>query len=428
MGKNRSTSRLGKESMGLENDNDTLSDLQPQMRALLAIARSRGSVTADQIMEALPNAEPDQIVIVTQALQDLGVEVKDEMDEKEDEDEESDKEEGEEREGNGKVVTEEEVGGTIDDPVRMYLKEIGRVKLLTGPQEVSLAKRIEVGNTAAGKLKAFRTPKLTKAGKPIKKAKLGKKEIVRLEWTVDDGELARQALTEANLRLVVSIAKKYMNRGLGLLDLVQEGNLGLIRAVQKFDYHRGYKFSTYATWWIRQAVTRSIADQARTIRVPVHMVETINKMNRTHRQLTSELGREPKDEELAKALEVPVARVREIRRFAMDPVSLETKVGDEEDTELGDFIEDKDAISPAEAADRAMLTRELEDLMDTLSPRERRVIQLRFGSLDGQQRTLEEISKRFKVTRERIRQLETRAIRKLRHPGRSKRLHEFLVL
>jgi RNA polymerase primary sigma factor len=415
--------------MGLYTDNESLSDLQPQIRALLAIAKSRGAVSADQILEALPNSEPDQIVLVTQALQELGVEVKDdlEMDEEEDE--------GEEKAGTKEEVglevtieVEEEVGGVIDDPVRMYLKEIGRVKLLTGPQEVTLAKAIEAGNAAVAKLKAARTPRLLKSGKPAKLIQLGKKEVRALESSVDAGEVARKALTEANLRLVVSIAKKYMNRGLGLLDLVQEGNLGLIRAVQKFDYHRGYKFSTYATWWIRQAVTRSIADQARTIRVPVHMVETINKMNRTQRLLTSELGREPKDDELAKALEVPVARVREIRRFAMDPVSLETKVGDEEDTELGDFIEDKDAISPSDAADRAMLTRELEDLMDTLSPRERRVVQLRFGLLDGQQRTLEEISRRFKVTRERIRQLETRAIRKLRHPGRSKRLHEFLVI
>jgi len=274
---------------------------------------------------------------------------------------------------------------SFDDPVRMYLREIGRVPLLTAAQEVHYAKLIEQGDLAA-----------------------------------------KDALTEANLRLVVSIAKKYIGRGMSFLDLIQEGNLGLIRAVEKFDHRRGFKFSTYATWWIRQAVTRAIADQGRTIRVPVHMVEAINKLVRVSRRLLEELGRDPTDDEIADELGIDPGRVREIRRISRDPVSLETPVGDEDDASLGDFVEDKDATTPSDAASLAVLHTEMEGMLDTLSPRERRVLQLRFGLADGQQRTLEEVGKRFGVTRERVRQIEAKAIRKLRHPSRSRKLRDFL--
>jgi RNA polymerase primary sigma factor len=274
---------------------------------------------------------------------------------------------------------------SLDDPVRMYLKEIGRVSLLTAADEVDLAKAIEAGS-----------------------------------------EEAKQRLTEANLRLVVSIAKKYIGRGMSFLDLIQEGNMGLIRAVEKFDYHKGYKFSTYATWWIRQAITRAIADQARTIRIPVHMVETINKLVRVSRRLLQELGREPSDEEIAEEMGITADKVREIVKVSQDPVSLETPIGEEEDSHLGDFVEDREAVSPSDAASLTMLHNEVEDILDTLTPRERRVLQLRFGLIDGHQRTLEEVGKRFGVTRERIRQIEAKALRKLRHPSRSKKLRDYL--
>ena len=290
-------------------------------------------------------------------------------------------------------VTEEEINDTdalmdsfsTDDPVRMYLKEIGKVPLLTPEEEIALAKRMSEGN-----------------------------------------EEAKHRMTEANLRLVVSIAKRYVGRGMLFLDLIQEGNLGLIKAVEKFDYNKGYKFSTYATWWIRQAITRAIADQARTIRIPVHMVETINKTIRVSRQLLQELGHDPSAEEIAEEMNMPVEKVRDILKIAQEPVSLETPIGEEEDSHLGDFIPDEDASEPSEAASFSLLREQLEEVLDTLAPREKKVLELRFGIVDGRTRTLEEVGKEFNVTRERIRQIEAKALRKLRHPSRSKKLRDFL--
>ena len=276
-------------------------------------------------------------------------------------------------------------GVSIEDPVRMYLKEIGKVPLLSAEREIELAKRMEEGD-----------------------------------------EDAKKELAEANLRLVVSIAKRYVGRGMLFLDLIQEGNLGLIKAVEKFDYHKGYKFSTYATWWIRQAITRAIADQARTIRIPVHMVETINKLIRVSRQLLQELGREPLPEEIAKELDMPVERVREILKISQEPVSLETPIGEEEDRHLGDFIQDDNVPVPAEAAAQTLLKEQLDEVLDTLTEREQKVLRLRFGMNDGRARTLEEVGKEFDVTRERIRQIEAKALRKLRHPSRSRKLRDYL--
>jgi RNA polymerase primary sigma factor len=303
-------------------------------------------------------------------------------------------------------------GGSFD-PVRMYLKEIGKVPLLTAQQEVDLAQRIEAGLHAAEQLDA--------AGD-------GLSEVQRtsLLANVRDGELARRQLTEANLRLVVSIAKRYVGRGMALLDLIQEGNLGLIRAVEKFDYTKGFKFSTYATWWIRQAITRAIADQARTIRIPVHMVETMNKVLRIQRQMLQELGREPTVEEVAAKVDMTPDKVREIQRYAQEPVSLETPVGEEDDSLLGDFVEDPNVIAPATAAARALLTEAIEEALQELNDRERAVVRLRFGLDDGQIRTLEEVGKEFGVTRERIRQIESKTLAKLRHPTRSQRLRDYL--
>ena len=290
-------------------------------------------------------------------------------------------------------VSEEEINNTdalmdnysTDDPVRMYLKEIGKVPLLTPDEEIALAVRM-----------------------------------------ADGDEEAKRRMTEANLRLVVSIAKRYVGRGMLFLDLIQEGNLGLIKAVEKFDYTKGYKFSTYATWWIRQAITRAIADQARTIRIPVHMVETINKTIRVSRQLLQELGHDPSAEEIAEEMDMPVDKVRDILKIAQDPVSLETPIGEEEDSHLGDFIPDEDASEPSEAASFSLLREQLEEVLDTLAPREKKVLELRFGIVDGRTRTLEEVGKEFSVTRERIRQIEAKALRKLRHPSRSKKLRDFL--
>ena len=305
---------------------------------------------------------------------------------------------------------------SIDDPVRMYLKEIGKVPLLTPDEETELAKGMSAGYAAKEQL-----DELEAAGEEIP-------EEVRaeLQKTINHGEHCKQRLAEANLRLVVSIAKRYVGRGMLFLDLIQEGNLGLIKAVEKFDYTKGYKFSTYATWWIRQAITRAIADQARTIRIPVHMVETINKVIRVSRQLLQELGHDPSPEEIAAEMNMPVDKVREILKIAQEPVSLETPIGEEEYSHLGDFIPDEDAREPSEAASFTLLKEQLVEVLSTLTPREEKVLKLRFGIEDGRTRTLEEVGKQFHVTRERIRQIEAKALRKLRHPSRSKKLRDFL--
>ena len=309
----------------------------------------------------------------------------------------------------------------IDDPVRMYLKEIGKVSLLSGDEEVELAQAMSLGNAAQERLDEV--ARARKAGEEIS---LTPEEEAELKRQVKKGETAKQRLAEANLRLVVSIAKRYVGRGMLFLDLIQEGNLGLIKAVEKFDYTKGYKFSTYATWWIRQAITRAIADQARTIRIPVHMVETINKVIRVSRQLLQELGHDPSPEEISEEMNMPVDKVREILKIAQEPVSLETPIGEEEDSHLGDFIPDEDASEPSEAASFTLLKEQLVDVLGTLTPREEKVLKLRFGIEDGRTRTLEEVGKEFNVTRERIRQIEAKALRKLRHPSRSKKLKDFL--
>jgi len=301
----------------------------------------------------------------------------------------------------GIAISDLDVEASLDDPVRMYLREIGRVPLLTAEEEVRLAQRMERGKTE--RLKAHPNRRI-----------------------IDDGEEAQRRLTEANLRLVVSVAKKYIGRGMSLLDLIQEGNIGLIRAVEKFDYTKGYKFSTYATWWIRQAITRAIADQARTIRIPVHMVETINRLIRISRRLLQDLGREPTSEEIAAQMDISPEKVREIIKVSQEPVSLETPIGEEEDSHLGDFLEDHTALAPAEAASHQLLKEQVEDVLDSLTERERKVLQLRFGLDDGRSRTLEEVGKEFHVTRERIRQIEAKALRKLRHPSRSRKLKDYL--
>ena len=304
----------------------------------------------------------------------------------------------------------------IDDPVRMYLKEIGKVDLLTPEREVELAQAMGAGAAAKEQL-----AELEKSG-----GEIPAETLKELKKAIKGGERAKQQLAEANLRLVVSIAKRYVGRGMLFLDLIQEGNLGLIKAVEKFDYVKGFKFSTYATWWIRQAITRAIADQARTIRIPVHMVETINKVIRVNRQLLQELGHDPSPEETAEEMGMPVEKVREILKIAQEPVSLETPIGEEEDSHLGDFIPDEDASEPAEAASFTLLKEQLVEVLSTLTPREEKVLKLRFGIEDGRTRTLEEVGKEFNVTRERIRQIEAKALRKLRHPSRSKKLKDFL--
>lgn len=314
-------------------------------------------------------------------------------------------------------------GVSVEDPVRMYLKEIGKVPLLSADEEIELAQNMEDGAVAIEKINVLKD-RLDGASEE-EKAEI-KEEIKTLQKDVDKGADAKKRLAEANLRLVVSIAKRYVGRGMLFLDLIQEGNLGLIKAVEKFDYKKGYKFSTYATWWIRQAITRAIADQARTIRIPVHMVETINKLIRVSRQLLQELGREPSPEEIAKEMSMPVDRVREILKISQEPVSLETPIGEEEDSHLGDFIKDDNVPVPADAAAFTLLKEQLEEVLGTLTEREQKVLTLRFGLEDGRARTLEEVGKEFNVTRERIRQIEAKALRKLRHPSRSRKLKDYL--
>ncbi len=349
--------------------------LPAELKGLVDLGRRRGFLTHDEILEQFPEAEQNIELIdrVYSVLLEQGIDVVEDAKEAEVKGKE---EEAEPRETEGVA---------IDDPVRMYLKEIGKVSLLSPELEIELAKRMEKGE-----------------------------------------EEAKRRLIEANLRLVVSIAKKYVGRGMLFLDLIQEGNLGLIRAVEKFDWRKGFKFSTYATWWIRQAITRALADQARTIRIPVHMVETINKLIRIQRTLLQDLGRDPAAEEIAQAMSLPVERVREILKISQEPISLETPIGEEEDSHLGDFIEDQEALAPAEAASFTMLKEQLDDVLETLTPRERKVLKLRFGLDDGRPRTLEEVGHEFGVTRERIRQIEAKALRKLRHPSRSKRLKDFI--
>ena len=357
-------------------------DKKTVIKDLLELGKSKGQLSTKEILDALGELDfdPEQIEKFYDTLESQGVEIVEDFDDITIDDEELAKAEGIELEpGMGAD------GVAIDDPVKVYLKEIGRVPLLTPDEEVDLAVRISNGD-----------------------------------------EAAKKRLSEANLRLVVSIAKRYLGRGMQFLDLIQEGNLGLIKAVEKFDYTKGFKFSTYATWWIRQAITRAIADQARTIRIPVHMVETINKVKKVSSQLLHANGREPSAEEVAEELDMPVDKVREIMRVAQEPVSLETPIGEEEDSHLGDFIPDDDAPAPADATSHTLLKETLSSVLDSLTPREEKVLRLRFGLEDGRSRTLEEVGKEFNVTRERIRQIEAKALRKLRHPSRSKKLKDFL--
>ncbi|CDZ24779.1 RNA polymerase sigma factor RpoD [[Clostridium] cellulosi] len=360
-------------------------DKKSAIHELIEIGKSKGHLTETEITDALEEIDfdPEQMEKLYDTLESQNIEIIDDLSEPSPDDLSDDDVEVNEAEDLEASLSAE--GISIDDPVKVYLKEIGRVPLLTSEEEIELARRMSNGD-----------------------------------------EEARKRLSEANLRLVVSIAKRYVGRGMQFLDLIQEGNLGLIKAVEKFDYTKGYKFSTYATWWIRQAITRAIADQARTIRIPVHMVETINKVVRVERQLLQELGRQPQANEIAQVMGMSVEKVREIMKVAQEPVSLETPIGEEEDSHLGDFIPDEDAPAPAEAASHILLREQLGDVLHTLTPREEKVLRLRFGLDDGRPRTLEEVGKEFNVTRERIRQIEAKALRKLRHPSRSKKLKDFL--
>ena len=393
------------------------------IRDLLALGKKNGKLTLKEIADALSavELETEDIDKLYEALEHEGIEIEgSDVLEAPIGDDEDDFEASEVEE-----VPEEELvdtsalaeGFAIDDPVRMYLKEIGKVDLLSPEEEIELAKKIMAGVDATEKMNEYENTGEQSAVRAD--------EIVEWNKAIKAGDRAKKRLAEANLRLVVSIAKRYVGRGMLFLDLIQEGNLGLIKAVEKFDYTKGYKFSTYATWWIRQAITRAIADQARTIRIPVHMVETINKVIRVSRQLLQELGHDPSPEEIAAEMNMPVDRVRDILKIAQDPVSLETPIGEEQDSHLGDFIPDDDAPEPAEAASFMLLKEQLVEVLKTLTPREEKVLRLRFGIDDGHTRTLEEVGKEFNVTRERIRQIEAKALRKLRHPSRSKNHKDF---
>ncbi len=400
------------------------------LRRLIALGSFAGRVTVDEVLVALgsPEPTPEFVIAITELLASQNIEV--------DPEEPAPVELGapdevlatpsaasavaarraarRPRERTVETFTPSRGGGS-SDPVRMYLKEIGRVPLLTAEEEVMLAKRVEAGLHARAQIEEL--PEGTE---------LDSSERSKLDCVIADGLDAKKSLIQANLRLVVSIAKRYVGRGMLFLDLIQEGNLGLMRAVDKFDYTKGFKFSTYATWWIRQAITRAIADQARTIRIPVHMVETINKLVRVQRQLLQDLGREPLPEEIGKQMGIPAEKVREILKVSQEPVSLETPIGEEEDSHLGDFIEDSDAVVPIDAASFILLQEQLDSVLHTLNEREKSVIQLRFGLLDGHPRTLEEVGREFGVTRERIRQIESKTLSKLRHPSRSQKLRDYL--
>ncbi len=359
-------------------------DKKAVIRELIELGKQKGSLTNQDILDAIGELDfdPEKLEKLYDTIEAQGIEIVEDMGDIKIDDLDLDLVENKDADG---VPIATDSGLTIDDPVKVYLKEIGRVPLLSSEEEIELAIRISDGDVAA-----------------------------------------KQRLSEANLRLVVSIAKRYLGRGMQFLDLIQEGNLGLIKAVEKFDYTKGFKFSTYATWWIRQAITRAIADQARTIRIPVHMVETINKVKKVQSQLLHQNGHEPSPDEIAEEIDMPVDKVREIMRVAQEPVSLETPIGEEEDSHLGDFIPDNDAPAPADAASHTMLREQLSDVLSTLTPREAKVLRLRFGLEDGRSRTLEEVGKEFNVTRERIRQIEAKALRKLRHPSRSRKLKDYL--
>ena len=379
--KEKLIAEIKKQERSSENNKEELSEAE-KVQKIVKKAKENGKMTYGELAKELENTNPEQIDKVFDAFEEMGVSLlNDDFEEEPDVD---DLKEVEELKLDQITDTSYE-GISVDDPVRMYLREIGKIPLLSYEKELELAKRI-----------------------------------------LENDEEAKQELAEANLRLVVSIAKKYVGRGMLFLDLIQEGNMGLMKAVEKFDYTKGFKFSTYATWWIKQAITRAIADQARTIRIPVHMVETINKLIRTSRHLLQQLGREPTPEEIAAEMEIPVERVAEIQKIAQDPVSLETPIGEEDDSHLGDFIQDEESPAPHDAASYTMLREQLEEVMNTLTPREAKVLKLRFGLEDGKSRTLEEVGKEFNVTRERIRQIEAKALRKLRHPSRSKKLRDYM--
>ena len=396
-----------------------------KLRELLAKGKKKGKLESAELMEAVDdlNLESEQMDQLYDSLEALNIDISTDDDLLPDlPDDEPAAEEIADVEEEELVDPNTLVNNfSIDDPVRMYLKEIGKVPLLSPDEEINLAQAMSAGNEASRHLAELKRQR--EAGEEV--TSTAEEEAA---WQADykKGEAAKQKLAEANLRLVVSIAKRYVGRGMLFLDLIQEGNLGLIKAVEKFDYTKGYKFSTYATWWIRQAITRAIADQARTIRIPVHMVETINKVIRVSRQLLQELGHDPSPAEISAEMGMPVEKVREILKIAQEPVSLETPIGEEEDSHLGDFIPDEGASEPSEAASFTLLKEQLMDVLSTLTPREEKVLKLRFGIEDGRTRTLEEVGKEFNVTRERIRQIEAKALRKLRHPSRSKKLKDFL--